>query len=143
MSYSLAFSKAVLTIIFIADKISFGIYDFVPTREISKSLSIPAPTLVNILQSLNKAGIIETREGNKGGVRLAVKTSDLTIYDIFKALEADKPLFRLDFNISATGDRPARAQETIKQSFITAQQAMEQSLSKTTLKDIIKKIGQK
>lgn len=32
MSYSLAFSQAIFTVIFVADKVRQGIYDFVPTQ---------------------------------------------------------------------------------------------------------------
>lgn len=67
MSYSLAFSQSVITVLFVADKVQQGIYDFVPTQEISDALNIPKPSAVKILQSLNRAGIIETREGAKGG----------------------------------------------------------------------------
>ncbi|MCB9104195.1 MAG: Rrf2 family transcriptional regulator [Anaerolineales bacterium] len=66
MSYSLTFSQSVITVLFVADKVQQGIYDFVPTQEISDALNIPKPSAVKILQSLNRAGIIETREGAKG-----------------------------------------------------------------------------
>ncbi len=73
MSYSLSFSKAVLVVIFISDKIRQGQYDFLSTKTISEILNIPKPTLVKILQNLSVAGIIETKEGKQGGIRLMKK----------------------------------------------------------------------
>jgi DNA-binding IscR family transcriptional regulator len=69
MSYSLSFSQAIFTVLFVGDKVGQGYYDFVPTKELSASLNIPNPSAVKILGSLASAGIIETREGSRGGVR--------------------------------------------------------------------------
>jgi DNA-binding IscR family transcriptional regulator len=71
MTYPTEFSKAVLTALFVADKVQQGYFDFVPTGQISSSLGIPKPTVAKLLQRLGATGIIETREGVKGGVRLA------------------------------------------------------------------------
>jgi len=73
MSYSLSFSKAILVVIFISDKIRQGQYEFLSTKLISEVLNIPKPTLVKILQNLSIAGIIETKEGKQGGIRLIKK----------------------------------------------------------------------
>lgn len=50
MSYSLSFSKAILVVIFISDKIRQEQFEFLSTAAISKILNIPKPTLVKILQ---------------------------------------------------------------------------------------------
>ena len=75
-----------------------------PTKELSESLNIARPSAVKILQSLNRTGIIETREGAKGGVRLAVSPEEITILDIFNAIEHNRPLFRLDLRIRVSGE---------------------------------------
>jgi Rrf2 family protein len=86
---------------YVADKLQQGVYDFVPTKQLSEDLSIAGPTAVKILQSLNRVGLIETREGTKGGIRLAVPASDITILDIFNAIENERPLFRSDLHVWA------------------------------------------
>ena len=68
MSYSLSFTKSILVVIFISDKIRRNQFEFLSTADISKYLSIPKPTLVKILQNLNMANIIETKEGKQGVV---------------------------------------------------------------------------
>ena len=93
MSYSLSFTKSILVIIFISDKMDRNQFEFLSTAEIAKFLSIPKPTLVKILQSLHAAGIIETKEGKLGGIRLIKDPATITVLEIFEAIEKGKPLF--------------------------------------------------
>lgn len=142
MSYSLAFSQAILTVLFVADKVQQGIYGFVPTKELSDSLNIARPSAVKILQSLNRVGIIETREGAKGGVRLAVSPSEITILDIFNAIEYNRSLFRLDLRVRVTGEKPTQAQQAISEILTSAKEAMKANLKETTVADLLSKINQ-
>ena len=137
MSYSLSFTKSILVVIFISDKIRQKQYEFLSTADISKYLSIPKPTLVKILQSLNAANIIETKEGKQGGIRLMKKPSDITILDILEATEKGKPLFQTSFNIMAEGKRPNNAQESIKNILNNAENQLKNELSKKTIDEIL------
>lgn len=142
MSYSLSFSKAILVVIFISDKIRLNQFEFLSTADISKYLSIPKPTLVKILQSLNAANIIETKEGKQGGVRLMKKPSDITVLEILDAIEKGKPLFQTSFNILAEGKRPNNAQQSIKNVLSDAENQMKNELSKKTISDILTEMGE-
>jgi Rrf2 family protein len=142
VSYSLAFSQAIITVLYVADKVQQGIYDFAPTRQLSKDLNIAGPTAVKILQSLNGAGIIETREGAKGGIRLALSPSDITILDIFNAIEKERPLFRFDLRVQVTGEKPTRAQQAISELLSSAEEAMKSRLSQVTVEDLLRKLNQ-
>ena len=137
MSYSLAFSQAIMTILFVGDKVEQGYYDFVPTKEISASLNIARPTAVKILGNLASAGLIETREGAKGGVRLAVAPADVTILDVFAAIETGKSLFRHDFELRVTGEKPTRAQEAVLAILNEAEAAMKDRLAQTTIAELL------
>ncbi|WCO02303.1 RrF2 family transcriptional regulator [Psychroserpens ponticola] len=137
MSYSLSFTKSILVVIFISDKIRQKQLGFLSTADISKYLSIPKPTLVKILQNLNAANIIETKEGKLGGIRLMRKPSDITILEIFEASEKGKPLFQTSFNILAEGKRPNNAQKSIKNIFSNAENQMKSELSKKTIAEIL------
>ncbi|MBK7895635.1 MAG: Rrf2 family transcriptional regulator [Candidatus Promineifilaceae bacterium] len=137
MSYSLSFSQAIVTVIFVSDKVAQGFYDFVPTKELSEALNIARPTAVKILGNLAGAGIIETREGAKGGVRLALPPAEVTILDIFTAIESGKALFRHDFELGVTGEKPTRAQGAILNILNEAEAAMHQRLAQTTIADLL------
>ena len=137
MSYSLAFSQAIFTVIFVGDKVRQGIYDFVPTQELSESLNIPRPTAVKILGNLAGAGIIETREGARGGVRLARPPQEVSLLDIFAAVEGGKAMFRQDYQMRVTGDKPTRAQQAVSAVLAEAEAAMKVRLAQTTIADLL------
>lgn len=137
MSYSLSFTKSILVVIFISDKIRQNQFEFLSTADISKFLSIPKPTLVKILQNLNVANIIETKEGKQGGIRLMKDPSKITVLEILEAMEKGKPLFQTSFNIMAEGKRPNNAQKSIKNVLSNAENQLKNELSKKTIADIL------
>ena len=137
MSYSLSFTKSILVVIFISDKIRQKQFEFLSTADISKYLSIPKPTLVKILQNLNAANIIETKEGKQGGIRLRKRPSQITVLDILNAMEKGKPLFHTSFNILADGKRPNNAQKSIKSVLADAENKLKSELSKKTIEQIL------
>jgi len=142
MSYSLSFSQAIFTVLFVADKVEQGSYDFVPTRDLSAALNIPNPTAVKILGNLANAGIIETREGSKGGVRLAKLPSEITLLDIFNAIESGKSMFRQDHRLRVKGEKPTRAHQSIYSILEEAEDAMKKHLVKTNVADLIKTLNE-
>ncbi len=137
MSYSLSFTKSILVVIFIADKIRQEQYEFLSTADISKYLSIPKPTLVKILQNLNTANIIETKEGKRGGIRLMKDPAKITVFDILEAMERGKPLFQTSFNILAEGKRPNNAQKAIRNVLNNAEKQLKNELTKKTIAEIL------
>lgn len=128
-------------VIFISDKIRQGQYEFLSTKTISEVLNIPRPTLVKIMQALSIAGIIETKEGKQGGIRLMKKPSDITILDILNAVESGKPLFQTTFNILAEGKRPDNAQKVISGLLQGAEKKMKSALNKKTIEEILEEMG--
>ncbi len=136
MSYSLAVWQAILTTVYVADKIEMGELDFVPTSRVADDLGVPAPSMARLLRSLNRAGIIETREGARGGVRLAVPPQEILLLDILDAIEQRRSLFRTDSTPRVTGDTPARRQRAIHEALTAAELAMRASLEEVTINDI-------
>jgi len=137
MSYSLSFSKAVLVVIFISDKIRQGQYEFLSTQSISKVLNIPKPTLVKILKNLSVVGIVETKEGKQGGIRLMKTPAQITILDVLTAMETGKPLFQTSFNILAEGKRPNNAQKSISALLNNAEAEMKKILNQKTIEEVL------
>jgi len=141
MSYSLSFSKAVLVVIFISDKIRQGQYEFLSTQSISKVLNIPKPTLVKILKNLSVVGIVETKEGKQGGIRLMKTPAQITILDVLTAMETGKPLFQTSFNILAEGKRPNNAQKSISALLNNAEAEMKKILNQKTIEEVLIEMG--
>ena len=61
--------------------------EFIQSRTIADRQELPAHFLNKTVQILTRAGLIETRRGIQGGVRLAVKPEDITIADVVAAIE--------------------------------------------------------
>jgi len=141
MSYSLSFSKAVLVVIFISDKIRQGQFEFLSTKSISEVLNIPKPTLVKMLQGLTTAGIIETKEGKQGGIRLLKKPAQITVLDILNAIETGKPLFNTSFNIMVEGKRPDNAQKSISSLLTNAENQMKNVLGSKTIEEVLQEMS--
>lgn len=137
MSYSLSFSQAIFVVLFVGDKVAQDYFDFVPTKELSSALNIPNPSAVKILGNLASAGIIETREGSRGGVRLAKPAAEITLLDVFNAIEAGKPMFRQDHQLRVTGKKPIRAHQSVYAVLTEAEESMKTNLAQTTIADLM------
>ncbi|SRR5258708_25614599 len=140
MSYSLAFSQSLFIMLYVATKVGQGVYEFVPTQEISHDLNIPPSTAAMILRRLSRAGLIETREGASGGVRLALLPEQVTFLDIFKAMEQERPMFQTNIQLRVTGEKPTKIQQNILEILGSAENAMKTDLQRTTIQDLINAI---
>jgi len=125
-----------LATVYVADKVRLGEFEFVPTSRLADDLGIPAPSLSRLLRSLNRAGIIETREGSRGGVRLAVSPEKVSLLSVIDAIEQQLPLFRTDAAPRVTGDTPTRRQADIRAALDDAERAMRSSLEGVSVADI-------
>lgn len=141
MSYSSAFSQAIVTLVFVGDKVRQGHFDFVPTSVISTAMNLKTPTLVKILRQLSLAAVIETREGARGGVRLQRDPGQVTLLDVFDAIEARRPLFQCHLGLGATGEKPERAKRELLRLMGGAERAVRADLAKTTIADVIRAIN--
>jgi Rrf2 family protein len=135
MAYSTEFSRAISISLYIdLKRQEFG-YEYVSTKVIAKQLKIPAPTVVRILKSLSAAGITTTKEGAKGGVLLAKSVAEVTLLDIFLAIEHGH-LFKTEIDFIVENPRVECFKGIIMNCMQDAEDAMKQSLKQTTLSDI-------
>lgn len=139
MSYSLSYSKAILVLAFISDKIRRGETEYISTKVISELLDIPKPTLTVIFNNLIRGGILESKEGINGGVRFAKSAETITLLDILNAIENQKSLFQTSFEIKAKGNRPDRLKKAVTDNLNKVDSLMKSSLNKITLKEILDK----
>lgn len=137
MSYSLSYSKSILVLAFISDKIRRGETEYISTKVISEILDIPKPTLTVIFSNLIRAGILESKEGVNGGIRFAKNAEKITLLDILNAIENQKPLFQTSFEINAKGQRPDGLKKAVTDNLIEVENLVKTTLAKTTLKDIL------
>jgi Rrf2 family protein len=60
---------------------------FVPVEEIGRTQGIPEGFLAKVLNELVRGGLLASRRGQDGGLRLARRASEITILDIIRVLE--------------------------------------------------------
>lgn len=79
--------------------INIGVYsslENVTKRDISEKEEISEKYLEQILSSLKKNGLINSRKGSQGGYTLAKDSKDITVGDILRALEGEIELVNVD-----------------------------------------------
>lgn len=138
MSYSVSISQAISIVVYIAVKMKECKYEYLTTKAISEKLNIALPTAVKILNSLTMAGLTMTREGAKGGVLLAKASEDITLFDIFLAIEHERALFKTKFDFNIEGDNVTSLKNKIAVCLVDAEDEMKNSLKKTKISDLLK-----
>jgi len=60
---------------------------FTPVEEIGRTQKIPGGFLAKVLNELVRGGLLESRRGQDGGLRLARPASEITLLDVIRLLE--------------------------------------------------------
>ena len=136
MTYPLGVWQAMLACAYVADKAALGDDGFVATARLAADLGLPAPSAAALLRRLTAAGLIETREGARGGVRLARAAQEITLDDIVAGMQQARPLFATDHRIQVSGPTPARRQKQLRTALLNAENALHQSLQEVTLANL-------
>lgn len=97
-----------------------------------------------IMGMLKTSGLVKVRPG-VAGAELAKELSDITLFDVYKAVNVvkDKELFTLHDNPNPECPVGRNIQNTIEPVFTAAQLAMEKVLKSLTLEDVVKDIATK
>ena len=60
--------------------------------ELAEKLGIPYNNLTKLVQNLSKAGVLSTRQGKHGGIRLAKLPSEISLKDIIDTIDGPTQL---------------------------------------------------
>jgi len=110
-----------------------------------------SPSFVaKIFPKLEKAGIVRASEGVRGGYRLAVAPSEVTVLDVVDAIEGKKPLFdcreirgRCALFLGRAPAWSTNGVCAIHAVMLRADQSMRSELGRTTLADLAKTVAHK
>ncbi len=105
---------------------------------LSGSTGVNAVIVRNVLGQLRNAGIVETRQGS-GGAHLAKALDEITLYDIYKAVDCidDEGLFHFHENPNVDCPVGRNIHKAMDDRLQTAQAALENELKSTTLAEIV------
>jgi DNA-binding IscR family transcriptional regulator len=100
------------------------------------SIGVNPVVVRNITGMLRRAGLVITQQG-VAGASLSRKPSEITLLDVYRAVEPDGEMFSIHSRPNPTCPVGARIEDTLEKHFTAAQHAMEARLAKVTLKQVI------
>lgn len=116
----------------------FGGQMRVTSDVLSGSTGVNAVIVRGVLGQLRNAGIVETRQGS-GGAHLAKALDEITLYDIYKAVDCidDEGLFHFHENPNADCPVGRNIHKAMDGRLEAAQAALENELKSTTLAQVV------
>jgi Rrf2 family protein len=105
--------------------------------EVAQAEHIQPAVTYKMLKKLTKAGILESRRGPAGGYALHRPCTELTLYDIFCAVEA-APLLTECLAPGYLCDNNREGTCGVHREFCRIQQVLEQELKRTTLDKMLR-----
>jgi Rrf2 family protein len=120
------------------------------SRDLADLQGLSPSFVAKILPKLEKAGIVRASEGVRGGYRLAMAPSEISVLHVVDAIEGKKPLFDCQEIRGRCavfqGRAPAWSTNgvcTIHAVMLRADQSMRNELGRTTLADLAKTVARK
>ncbi|MBR1752325.1 MAG: Rrf2 family transcriptional regulator [Ruminococcus sp.] len=116
----------------------FGSERRVTSDFLAGSTGVNPVIIRNVLSKLKNAGIVSTRQGS-GGAHLAKALSEITLYDIYMAVDSvdsEEGLFHFHENPNASCPVGRNIHKAMDDRLHAAQAAFENELKATTLADI-------
>jgi len=108
-----------------------------PTSEwMAGSVGVNAVIVRNITGQLKRAGLVDSRQG-VAGARLAKPLTDVTLLDVYRAVEMEDELFAIHENPNPDCPVGANIQATLESVFREAQHALEDRLGQTRLDQVV------
>lgn len=109
------------------------------SREVADEMSIPRDYLIQLAQLLRNAGIVHARPGKNGGYSLAKDASEISVLDIFNALQND----RLRAERKEAEESASALLKNITAACSAVEREMEEYMSSITLQNMIERIRDK
>jgi Rrf2 family protein len=81
------------------------------TDEIAVAQRVPKARLAKVVQDLARADLVRTMRGRQGGVVLARPAGDITVRDVYEAVEGPILMCRCRQRAEPCGDRPCDTHE--------------------------------
>ncbi|MDR2655954.1 MAG: Rrf2 family transcriptional regulator [Oscillospiraceae bacterium] len=136
IGYSTSFTQGITLLLTIHSLNEANGAQAVPSKLLAEYAGIPFASAVKTLKSLSAAGIASSKEGAGGGAFLAKPVSEITLLDIFTAVEQDTTLFKLHTGINCDQSHVDNLKKRVEVCIADAANAMKESLRGVTLENI-------
>jgi Rrf2 family protein len=104
------------------------------SEEIADRLGINPVVVRRMFSLLRRRGLLKSQKGPHGGSKLARSAKQITLADVYGALDGGEL-----FHTARTGAQPTKVNSALKRAFARAEDAMREELGRTTLNQIAKK----
>ncbi len=138
MKYSTKLSDAVHILIFIAVNPDYDL----SSASIAKSVKTNPAFVRQIMMKLKSAGLIESVVGHAKPT-LAKQPERISLLDVYKAVEGDKPLLHLDTHVNPECGVGINIQLALEDYYKEIQKTTENHMAKITMRDIIDSYNKK
>ena len=110
---------------------------FRTSNEIAESTMTHPVVVRRLVAGLQEAGVVETQKGPGGGVRLAKLPRQITLADIYNAVETSEPLHLPHTPPNKNCPIGHAMQRILEEIFSRAESALTCELSRTTLSEVL------
>ena len=138
MKYSTKLSDALHILAFL----SMGAGQRITSAKIAESVKTNPAYIRQLMSALKKGGLISSDRG-QANAALTRTADQITMLDIYRAVEGEKPLLHLDIHTNPECGVGVNIQLAIGDFYREVQDAAEQKMRKITLKDIIERYYEK
>ena len=132
MKYSTKLSDALHILVIIA----LNPLEDLTSNRIAESIHTNPGFVRQIMSALKKADLITSVSGHAKPA-LSKPASDITMYEVYKAIEGDKPLLHLDTHTNPECGVGVYIQLSLRDYYEKIQQAAEDQMKQITLEDVI------
>jgi Rrf2 family protein len=109
------------------------------SEDVARKLNTNPVVIRRVFSLLQQADLVESQKGPSGGSRLARSAKEISLADIYRALNPGDVLHAA----SAQGSQSGKLNQVLHQVFRDAQKALEKELSQTSLSQLVKKASKK
>lgn len=114
----------------------------ISSNDIALSIEANASVVRKLMANLKKAGLLESQVG-AAKPKLARPASEITLLDVFKAVEINHELLHVDPRTNMDCPVGANIQQTLNDAYERVQKAAEEEMSKLTIQDMVDNINER
>ncbi|MBB6673252.1 RrF2 family transcriptional regulator [Cohnella nanjingensis] len=111
-----------------------------PSGEIAGKCYTEATLMRRILARLARAQIVEAREGRDGGYFLKKPPSEITLAEVYRALEMTDPLYAGMMDTASCGPIGQEMRDAFTEVVQQSEQMMMEQLGRKTIADLIRQV---
>ena len=112
------------------------------SSQLAASINTSPSFVRRILSKLSKANLVSTTTGKSGACLLAKKPEDISLLEIYKAVDAPQTFAIHDYPTQQSCLVSCNIEKTMQKVLTKAQDSFEETLSETSLAEIIADINQ-